>query len=207
MAIIIGVILGVLYIVQPIDALRVPVEWLNTNLTAYTGWGAEWLLGFFPDTDLTRFVGLLVAVSTPGLAGLALNLVAPFGRKLRLAFSIGMILLSFGAFGHFPWYQAILISLAATVIGAALTLMSGMLMEAFAAFMSITLGASQVRMLLTDEPSEQLEEMIQMLSQTAGGGDHTIWWGVAVALALVPLAIVGAFLVSRLRPRRMLPVA
>lgn len=203
MPVLIGIILGALFILQPIDALRVPVEWMNTSLVTYTGAGADWALGFLDESEGSRVLALLVAVSTPGLAGLILNLIAPLGRMLRVVFSILITLVSFGSFGTLPWQEALLFSLATTVIGAVLAIASGPIMEAVAAFFSVTLGASQVRMLLFDRPSPKLRELIDYMGGQLPFMDAGDLRVVCAILALIPTMLIVAWLLWRFSPSRV----
>lgn len=202
MFIVIGLIAGLIYILQPIDAIRTPVEWMNTTMVEYTGVGAEWILGLFGDGEFTRFMALFVALATPGLAGLALNLIAPLGRIARVIFSILILLVSLGSFGTLEWHQALLFSLATSVVGLVLALLSGPLMEALAGFMSVTLGASQVRMLITDTPSPRLQEMMELVGDNTGIYDETTLQWISVGIALIPLILVVGWLLFRLSPGR-----
>lgn len=203
MPVLIGIILGALFILQPIDALRVPVEWMNSTLVTYTGSGADWFFGFFDDSEATRFMALVVAVGTPGIAGLILNLIAPLGRMLRVIFSIAITIMSFGSFGSLPWHQALLFSLATTVIAAILAIAAGPIMEAIAAFFSVTLGFSQVRMLLFDSPSPKLRELIDYMGPQLPFMDATDLRYVCAAIALIPTALIVVWLLWRFTPRRV----
>lgn len=202
MAVIIGIILGILYILQPVPGLRGPVEWLNSSLVTYTGVGGDWVLGFFGNSESTRFFALLIAVATPGIAGLVLNLIAPLGRMLRVIFSIGITVISLGSFAAMPWQDALLFSLATTVIGAVLAIASGPIMEAFAAFFSVTLGVSQVRMLLTDKPSPKLQELIDYMGTQVTFLDGDGLRFMCAGLALIPTALIVAWLCWRFAPGR-----
>ena len=177
---------------------------MNSSLVTYTGTGADWFFGLFGESGWTRFFALLVAVATPGIAGLLLNLIAPLGRKLRIVFSLGIMLVSLGAFGALPWHEALLFSLATTVIGSILAIASGPIMEAIAAFFSVTLGVSQVRMLLADDPSPKLSEFINYM------GEYLTFMGVdglrivCAIVALIPTALVVIWMIFRLVPQRTL---
>lgn len=202
MWVLLGIILGFLYIAQPVDALRRPVEWMNSALVEYTGVGAEWVLGLFGDSGVVQFLTLVIAVGAPGLAGLALNLVAPLGRTLRIIFSLGIVLVSFGAFGTLEWHHAALFSALTTIIGGVLALVSGPIIEALAAFFSVTLSVSQVRMLITDETSPHLDELMDFMGQSAGflTGDTLRY--VAIGIALVPTILTCLWLLFRFTPVR-----
>lgn len=202
MWIILGLILGIIYIAQPWDAIRAPVEWLNKTMVEYTSSGAEWAMGLLGENDATRFFGLLIAVATPGVAGLLLNLIAPLGRMVRVIFSIAILLFSFGAWAVFDWQQALLFNLATVVVGLILSILTGPIMEAIAGFFSITLGASQVRMLITDTPSQSLKDLKEMVASNAGFLNEDMVHWVTIGLGFTPLLLVGAWLVFRLIPAR-----
>lgn len=202
MPVVVGIVLGVLYILQPIDALRAPIEWLNSALVTYTGSSAEWLLGRMGDGEGRHLLALIVAVSTPGLAGLALNLIAPLGRMARMIFGIGITVVSLGAFGSLEWHQAILFSLVTSVIGLVLAIAAGPIMEAFAAFMSVILGVSQVRMLLVDAPSPKLRELLDYMAPHLSFMSLDELRLVCAVLALVPTMLIVVWLLWRLSPRR-----
>lgn len=202
MWVLLGIILGLVYVVQPIDMLHAPVEFLNSSLITYTGAGMDWLTGFFPDSEAGRFMSLVVAVGTPGIAGLILNLIAPLSRVFRVIFSILITLVSFGAFGALPWQEALLFSLSTTVVGAVLAIASGPIMEAAAAFFSVTLGVSQVRMLLFDTPSAKLSEMINYMAGQLPFMEADGLRVVCACFALIPTALVVAWLCWRLTPTR-----
>lgn len=198
MIVLCGVVVGLLYVLQPLDTVRAPIEWLASFLTDCTSNGVGWILGMFPNNPVAEFIGLFVAAATPGLAGLALNLVAPLSRMARGIFSIGLVLVSLGAFGSLPWWQASLLSTAAGVVGLILAITGGAIMEWFAAFMAVVLSAVQVRMLLSDDASKPLQKAINALSDAAGGGDETTWRLCAIAIALIPVLLLAALIGRRI---------
>lgn len=202
MWVLLGIILGLAYIAQPIPVLRAPIEWMNTSLVTYTGEGVEWASQFLPEGEAGRVLALIVAVATPGIAGLILNLIAPLGRMLRVIFSILITVVSFGSFGALPWQEALLFSLATTVVGAVLAIASGPIMEAAAAFFSVTLGFSQVRMLLFDDPSPTLRELIDYMGGQLPFMEADGLRILCACVALIPTALIVAWLAWRFMPQR-----
>lgn len=200
MWVLLGIILGFAYVAQPLDALRTPVNWMNSALVEYTGVGADWLLGFMGDSEFAQFLTLIVAVGAPGLAGLALNLVAPLGRMLRVIFSIGITLISLGAFGTLEWQHAALFTALTTIVGGVLALASGALMESLAAFFSVTLSVSQVRMLITDQPSPRLDELMDYMGGTLGFMEGDALRYMAIGVALIPTVLTAVWLLWRFAP-------
>lgn len=201
MTIIIGIIFGVLYIIQPIDSLRAPVEWMNTTLITYANSFTSWALGPWNESDSVKLIGLILTVGAPGVAGLLLNLIAPLGRIARLVFSIVILLVSFGAFGTLEWQHALLFSMATGLIGLVLTLLSGPIMEAAAGFFSVTLGAVQVRAVVTDTPSAPMQELMNLVASMLHISVGESYW-VCLVLAFVPLLLVAAWIIYRLAPSR-----
>lgn len=197
MTIIIGIILGILYIIQPLDAVRAPVDWLNSTMITHVSTVASAIIPSSEENEIGRLLLLILTVGAPGVAGLLVNLIAPLGRLARGIFGIGTTLVSLGAFGTLPWHQALLFSMATGVVGLVMTLLSGALMESVGAFFSITLGASQIRSVLVDEPSAAMNELVHLVSNMLhiSLADSSV---VCLCLAFLPLSFVAFWFLYRL---------